>query len=66
MEATKEIHHVHCLQCHPNHILVPAGNMGDCGEAYLGAESGEEYMFVDKEAIYCQFNILLELGELEP
>jgi hypothetical protein len=38
--------------------------VGDCGEAYLGAESGEEYMLVNKEAIYCQFDILLELDEL--
>jgi hypothetical protein len=30
-----------------------AGDVGDCGEAYLGAESGEEFMLVDKEAIYC-------------
>jgi hypothetical protein len=38
--------------------------MGDCCEAYLGAQSGEEYMLVDKEAFFCQFNILLELDEL--
>jgi hypothetical protein len=38
--------------------------MGNCGEAYFGAESGEEDMFVDKEAINCQFNALLELDEL--
>jgi hypothetical protein len=60
-EATKEVHHVRCLQDHPNHVLVPAGKVGDCGEDYFGAESGEEYMLVDKEAIYCQFDILLEL-----
>ena len=38
--------------------------MGDCSESYLGAQSGEEYMLVDKEAIYCQFDILLELDKL--
>jgi hypothetical protein len=38
--------------------------MGNRGEAYFGAESGEEYMFVKKEAINCQFNVLLELDEL--
>jgi hypothetical protein len=25
--------------------------VGNCGEAYFGAEGGEEYMLVDKEAI---------------
>ncbi len=25
--------------------------MGNCGEAYFGAECGEEYMLVDKEAV---------------
>jgi hypothetical protein len=39
-ESMKEIHHVRCLQGHPNHGPVPAGNVGDCGEAYLGAQSG--------------------------
>jgi hypothetical protein len=63
-EAKKETHHVRCLQGHPNHVLVPAGKVGDCGVEYLGAESCEEYMLVDKEAIYCQFDILLELDEL--
>ncbi len=63
-EATKEVHHVCCLQGHPNHVLVPAGKVGDYGEDYFGADSGEEYMLVDKEAIYCQFNVLLELDEL--
>ncbi len=63
-EATKEVHHVPCLQGHPNHVLVPAGKVGDCDEDYFGAESAEEYMFVDKEAIYCQFDMLLELDEL--
>ena len=38
--------------------------MGDCGEANLGAEGGEEYMLVDKEAINCQFNVFVELDEL--
>jgi hypothetical protein len=38
--------------------------MGNCGEAYFGAESGEEYMFVNKESINCQFNVLLEFDEL--
>jgi hypothetical protein len=61
MESTKEIHHVCSLQeGHPNQVLVPAGTVGDCGEAYLGAQSGEEYMLVDKETIYCQFDILSE------
>ena len=50
MESTKEIHHVCSLQeGHPNQVLVPAGTVGDCGEAYLGAQSGEEYMLVDKK-----------------
>ena len=63
-ESTKEIHHVCCLQGHPNQVLVLADIVGDCGEAYLGAQSGEECMLVDKEEIYCQFDILLELDEL--
>ncbi len=38
--------------------------MSDRGEAYLSAHSGEEDVFIDKETINCQFNILLELDEL--
>ncbi len=38
--------------------------MGNHGEAYFGAGSGEEYMFVDKEAINCQFKVILEFDEL--
>ncbi len=38
--------------------------MGNCGEVYFGAESGEEYVFVNREAINCQFNVLLELDQL--
>ncbi len=38
--------------------------MSDRGEAYLSANGGEEYVFIDKETINCQFNILLELDEL--
>jgi hypothetical protein len=38
--------------------------MGSCGEAYFGPESGEEYMLIDKEAIICQFHVLLEFDEL--
>jgi hypothetical protein len=34
------------------------------GEAYLCAVSGEKYVLVDKEAIKCQLNMLLELDEL--
>ncbi len=34
------------------------------GEAYLCAVGGEKYVLVDKEAIDCQLNILLELNEL--
>ncbi len=48
----------------PKSCPVPAGKVGDCGEVYFGAESGEEYMLVDKKVIYCQFDILLELDEL--
>ncbi len=57
MESTREIHRVCSLQGHSNQVLVPAGNVGDCGDAYLGAWSGEEYMLVGKEA-------LMELDEL--
>ncbi len=60
----EEIHHVRSLQGYPKQVLVPAGNVGDCSKAYLGAHSGEEYMLVDKKAIYCQLDILLELDEL--
>ena len=38
--------------------------MSDRGEAYLSANGGEEDVFIDKETINCQFNILLELDEL--
>jgi hypothetical protein len=38
--------------------------MGNCGEKYFGAESGEEFMFIDKEEINCQFHILLVFDEL--
>jgi hypothetical protein len=38
--------------------------MGNCGETYFGAESGEEYMFIDKVTINCQFHALLEFDEL--
>jgi hypothetical protein len=34
------------------------------GEAYLCALGGKKYVLVDKEAINCQLNILLELNEL--
>ncbi len=34
------------------------------GEAYLCAVGGEKHVLVDKEAINCQLNILLELDEL--
>jgi hypothetical protein len=33
------------------YFLIPTAEVGNRGEAYFGAESGEEYMFVDKEAI---------------
>ena len=36
----------------------------NCGEAYLCAVSGEKYVLVEKEAIDCQLNILLERDEL--
>ncbi len=38
--------------------------MSDRGEAYLSAHSGEEDVFIDKETVNCQFDILLELDEL--
>jgi hypothetical protein len=38
--------------------------MSDRGEAYLGVHSGVEDVFIDKDTINCQFNILLELDEL--
>jgi len=38
--------------------------MSDRGEAYLSANGGEEDVFIDKETINCQFNILLGLDEL--
>ena len=38
--------------------------MGNRGETYFGAESGEEYMFIDKEAVHRQFHVLLEFDEL--
>ena len=38
--------------------------MRNHGEAYLCAVGGEKYVLVDKEAIDCQLNILLELDEL--
>jgi hypothetical protein len=38
--------------------------MSDRGEAHLSAHSGEEDVFIDKETINHQFDILLELDEL--
>ncbi len=38
--------------------------MSDLGEAYLSAMGGEEDVFIDKETINGQFNIMLELDEL--
>ncbi len=38
--------------------------MSDPGEAYLRAHGGKEDVFVEKETINRQFNILLELDEL--
>ena len=38
--------------------------MSDRGEAYLSANGSEEDVFINKETINCQFNILLELDEL--
>ncbi len=38
--------------------------MGNCGETYFGAESGEEYMFIDKKAVNHQVHVLLEFDEL--
>ncbi len=38
--------------------------MRNRGEAYLCVVGGEKYVLVDKEAIDCQLNILLELDEL--
>ncbi len=52
-KATKEVHLVRCYQSHPNDFLSPTAEVGNRGEAYFGAESGEEYMLVDKEAINC-------------
>ncbi len=45
-------------------VGVKGKSLVSCGETYRETESGEEYMLVDKEAIYCQFDILLELYEL--
>ncbi len=63
-KATEEIHPVRCLQSHQNGILQPVSKMINPGEAYFGAESGEESMFVDKDSINHQFNILLEFDQL--
>ena len=38
--------------------------MSDRGEAYLCAHGSEEDVFISKETINCQFNILLLLDEL--
>jgi len=38
--------------------------MSDHGEAYLSSNGAEEDVFINKETINCQFNILLELDEL--
>ncbi len=63
-EATQEIH----LICHkegfPKICFCAVCKMSDRGEAYLSAVSCEEDVFVDKETINGQFNILLKLDEL--
>ncbi len=38
--------------------------MRNRGEVYLCAVGGEKHVLVDKEAINCQLNILLQLDEL--
>jgi hypothetical protein len=38
--------------------------MSNHGKAYLSATCGEENVFVDKETINHQFNILMELDKL--
>ncbi len=63
-EATQEIHLVCHKECFPKICFCTVCKMSDHGEAYLGAVGCEEDVFVDKEAINCQFNILLELDEL--
>ncbi len=52
------------MEGYPDQCFRPVCEMSDRGEAYLRAHGGEEDVFVDKETINRQFNILLELDEL--
>ncbi len=63
-EATEEIHLVCHMEGFPDQCFCPVCEMSDRSEAYLCAHGGEEDVFVDKETINRQFNILLELDEL--
>ena len=48
----------------PNQCFSLVCEMSDRNEAYPSAIGGEEDVFIDKETINCQLNILLELDEL--
>jgi hypothetical protein len=50
-EASHKIHLVRCKQGYPNVFLIPLGQVGNRGKTYFGADSGEEDMLIDKEAI---------------
>ena len=63
-KASQKIHLVCAKQGCPKLFLIPLGHVGDRGKAYFGAECGEENVLVDKEAINCQFNILMKLDKL--
>jgi hypothetical protein len=63
-EAAQEIHFVCCKECFPKICFFAVCKMSIRGEVYLGAVGCEEDVFIDKEAINCQSNILLELDEL--
>ena len=51
------------MQSHPNNFLGPVAQMSDCGETNLHAVGCKEDMLIDKEAVYCQFHLLVELDK---
>ncbi len=64
-EAMQEIHFICHKEGFPKQSFCAVCKISDHGEAYLSAVgSCEEDVFVDKEMINSQFNILLELDEL--
>jgi hypothetical protein len=47
-ETTEKIHFIDQVQGFPYHFLIVGAEVGDCGEAYLGAECGKKMCLLMK------------------